>query len=85
MNRSHIEKSDQILIRNISKDKKLPGTKEQPKYFGPYEVENVTKGHVVVSKLGKHKKIPFHLTKKYLQRISRVQVIHILSSKFSVY
>ena len=81
-NRSHIEKSDQILIRNISKDKKLPGTKQQPKYFGPYAVENVTKGHVVVSKLGKQKKIPFHLTKKYLQRISKVQVIYIYRISF---
>ena len=50
---------DKVLIHNISKDKKIPGTKAQPKYFGPYDVENVTKGHVFVSKSDKSKKSPF--------------------------
>ena len=72
--RSHIEKSDKIFVCNIGKDKKLPGTKTQPKYFGPYDVETVTKGHVVVSKSEKSKKVPLHLTKKYLQRISKVPI-----------
>ena len=59
-----------ILIRNIGKDKKLPGMETQPKYLGPCDVKTMTKGHVVVSKSEKSKKVPFHLTKKYLQRIS---------------
>ena len=39
------------------KDKKLPDTKTQPKYFGPYTVEKLTKGYVVVSEKGKKSKI----------------------------
>ena len=58
----------------MGKDKKLPGSKTQPKYFGPYKVEKVTKGHVIATDhIKKSKKVPFHLTKKYLQRISKVQ------------
>ena len=62
-----------MLIRNINKVKKLPGTKSHPKYFGPYEVEKVTKGHVIVNnnmKGKQFKNVPFLLTKKYLQRNS---------------
>ena len=66
--RSDIQTSDHILIRNICKDKRLPGTKTQPKYFGPYPVEKVTKGHIVVSKDAKKSKhVPLHLAKKYMQ------------------
>ena len=70
------QKSDHVLIRNIGKDKKLPGTKTQPKYFGPYPVEKITKGHIVVFRDEKKTtKVPFHLTKKYLQRNSQVNYI----------
>ena len=55
-------------------DKKLPGTKTQPNYFGPYDIENVVKGHVVVSRSDESKKVLFHHTKKYLQRISKVSI-----------
>ena len=55
--RSYIKKSDKVLIRNTGK-KKLSGTKTQPRYFGPYDVENVTKGHVVVSKSDKSRRFP---------------------------
>ena len=58
---------------------KLPGTKVQTKYLGPFEVEKVTKSHVIVTnKLKKPKKVPFHLTKKYLQ--PNVQVIILQSN-----
>ena len=42
----------------MGKDKKLPGTKTQPKYFGPYKVEKVTKGHVATDHMKKSKKVP---------------------------
>ena len=40
------------IIRNLGRNKNLPGTKTQPKFLGHYVVESVTEGHVVVSGLG---------------------------------
>ena len=40
--RSEFEEGDQVIVHNIKKAKRLPGTKEAKKYIGPYSVENCT-------------------------------------------
>ena len=62
--------SDYVLVRKVSREKKLPGTKQQPKYLGPYKILKITKSHLLISpKDGKRKKnIPIHLAKKYTLR-----------------
>ena len=41
--RSEFEQGDQIIVHNIKKAERLPGTKEVKKYLGPYTVEEVRK------------------------------------------
>ena len=39
--RSEFEEGDQVIVHNIKKAKRLPGTKETKKYLGPYTIEEV--------------------------------------------
>ena len=59
-----------FLVRNIKKDKKLPNTKAQSKYLGPFQVYSVTKSHLQVqgNKTALGISYPIHLAKKYVQR-----------------
>ena len=60
----------------MGKDKELPGTKTQPKYFGPYKVEKVTKDHVIATDhMKKSKKVPFHLTKSICSVFQRYSLL----------
>ena len=46
--RTEIKQGDHILVRNIRKEKKLPGSKEENKYIGPMIATDVTENHVIV-------------------------------------
>ena len=48
--RSEFEQGDEVIVHNIKKAKRLPGTKEAKKYLGPYTVEEVKPSHLVVRK-----------------------------------
>ena len=58
--RSEIKEGDDILFRNICKEKKMPGTKKQLKYHGPVTASKVTQSHALVLKADswKMKKVP---------------------------
>ena len=45
--RSEFEQGDEVIVHNIKKAKRLPGTKEAKKYLGPYTVEEVKPSHLV--------------------------------------
>ena len=64
-------------MRNVKKDKKLPNTKTQPKYLGPFDVESITKSHLVTVKDNTQNKVvyPIHMSKKYIQRETQVHNI----------
>ena len=70
-----IEEGDQFLVKNMSKVKKLPGTKTQYKYTGPFVATKVTDTHIsytgntLKSNKQKYLKVPIHLTKKYFSKI----------------
>ena len=68
--RSEFEKGDQDIVHNIKKAKKIPGTKEEKKYTGPYKIEEATPSHLIVRKdqKSKAKKLLIHLSRKYYSR-----------------
>ena len=43
--RSKITEGELMLVHNIEKFKKISGTKDQPKYKGPYEVTKIKDSH----------------------------------------
>ena len=59
----------------MPKLKRLPNTKKQPKYLGPYTISEVTNSNVTISKeeLGtnRDKKIPIHIVRPYFQRSAK--------------
>ena len=54
------------------KEKKIPGTKSQPKYLGPFTAERVTPSSIEYTPIqtgkSKTKKIPNRLAKKYFSK-----------------
>ena len=68
--RSEFEKGDQVIVYNIKKAKKIPGTKEEKKYTGLYTVEEVTPSHPIARKDQNIKatKLPIHLSRRYHSR-----------------
>ena len=68
--RSEFEEGNQVLVHNIKKAKRLPGTKNAKKYLGPYLVEKVTPCHIIARKdpSSKTTKIPIHLSRVYHAR-----------------
>ena len=68
--RSEFEQGDQVIVHNIKKAKRLPGTKEAKKYLGPYTVEEVKPSHLVARKGPNNKttKLPLHMSRKYHSR-----------------
>ena len=85
--RSKITEGELMLVHNIAKLKKIPGTKDQPKYKGPYEVTKITDSHAYGcednNQYKKSKKFPLHMTIKYFQRDTQVFIITILHLHFS--
>ena len=69
--RSEFEQGDQVIMHNIKKAKRLPGTKEAKKYLGPYTIEEVTPSHLVARKdpHSKTTKLPIHMSRKYHSQI----------------
>ena len=65
-----IKEGEKFVSRNITKDKKLPGTKLQPNYKGPFIATKTTDSHVLTTnpKTGSEVKIPVLLTKPYFPR-----------------
>ena len=43
--RSEFEQGDQVIVHNIKKAKRLPGTKDTKKYLGPYTIEELKPSH----------------------------------------
>ena len=78
--RSEFEKGDQVIIQNIKKAKKIPGTKEEKKYTGPYTVEEVRPSHLVARKDQNTKttKLPIHLSRKYYSREHPVNLLNLM-------
>ena len=73
--RNELTEGDKFLIRNISKEKKIPGTKSQRRYLGPFIATNVTEKYVTYTseKHGKKvKKVAIHLSKKYFSERSHL-------------
>ena len=68
--RSEFEKGDQVIVHNIKKAKKIPGTKEEKKYTAPYTVEKVTHSCLIAHKdqNSKATKLPIHLSRIYHSR-----------------
>ena len=68
--RSEIKEGDDILFRNICKEKKKPGTKKQLKDHGPVTASKVTQSHALVLKadIWKMKKVPLNISRKYHSR-----------------
>ena len=64
-------------MHNIKKAKRLPGTKEAKKYFGPYTVEEVKPSHFVSPKGPNNKTtiVPLHIARKYDSR-NPVSIVH---------
>ena len=65
-----IKEGEKLFSRSITKDKKLPGTKLQPHYKGPFIATKTTDSHVLTTnpKTGSEVKIPVLLTKPYYPR-----------------
>ena len=73
--RSEFKEGDLILVQTIKKSKKLPGTKKEEKYLGPFHVSKVTPSHLVALKdlsSSKTTKIPIYLSRIYQKKDSRV-------------
>ena len=70
--RSDIQEGDKFIVRNIKKDKRLPNTKSQPNYLGPFTAKNLTKSHLVTEVRQKSVSYPIHISKKYTQREEQV-------------
>ena len=71
--RKPIVKGDIIMYTNIPKLKKLPNTKTQPKYLGPYTVERVSGENIIIlitTVAGKtrEKRVPVHIVRPYFER-----------------
>ena len=68
--RSEFEQGNQVIMHNIKKAKRFPGTKEAKKYLGPYTVEEVKPSHLVARKGRNNKttKFPLHMSRKYHSR-----------------
>ena len=70
--RCDIKEGDKIIFTNIRKLKKMPKTKNQGKYVGPFTASKIMDSHVVISheELGsnKDKKVPIHITRVYHER-----------------
>ncbi|KAI6655338.1 hypothetical protein LOD99_2173 [Oopsacas minuta] len=49
-NRSEFVEGDEVLVHNIKKAKRFPGTKDAKKYLGPYMIEEVKPSYLVVAK-----------------------------------
>ena len=61
------------MYTNIPKLKKLPNTKTQPKYLGPYTVERVSGENIIIlitTVAGKtrEKRVPVHIVRPYFER-----------------
>ena len=65
--RSEFEQGYQVIVHNIKKVKRLPGTKKAKKYLGPYTVEEVKPSHLVARKGPNNKtsKLPRQISRKY--------------------
>ena len=68
---SNIKPGDQILVRNMRKAKRMPGTKKEAKYIGPMTAVEVTYSHALVLKKGSDSncsKYPLHISRQYFPR-----------------
>ena len=70
--RCDVKEGDKILFTNIPKLKKMPKTKNQGKYVGPFTASKITDSHVVISHKelasNKDKKVPIHIARVYHER-----------------
>ena len=66
--RSEFEQGDQVIVHNIKKAKRLPGTKDKKIYI--YTIEEVKPSHLVARKdpHSKTTKLPIHMSRKYHSR-----------------
>ena len=74
---SDFQEGELFLVRNIAKDKKLPNTKRQSNYFGPFPVNSVKKSHIITRQVTDRQQTkvryhPIHLSKKYIPREKQV-------------
>ncbi|KAI6659872.1 zinc finger BED domain-containing protein 5-like [Oopsacas minuta] len=74
---------DEVLVHNIKKVKRLPGTKDTKKYLGPYTIEKVKPSHLVARKDpdSKTTKSPIHLSRKYHSRINEKRQVRTKTGK----
>ena len=68
--RSEFEQGDQVIVHNIKKAKRFPGTKDTKRNLGPYTIEEVKPSHLVARKdpHSKTTKFPNHMSRKYHSR-----------------
>ena len=75
--RPKIEENDQFVIRNVLKEKKIPGTKSQTEYLGPFTAERVTPTSIkyTPNKISNTKTVSNHLAKKYFCKEKVLRII----------
>ena len=69
--RPEIKEGDRIVYTNMQKLKKMPNTKKQRKFIGPYTVKRVTNSHAIVSDTQhseKNKKMSIDIVRQFYQR-----------------
>ncbi|KAI6661836.1 hypothetical protein LOD99_9790 [Oopsacas minuta] len=82
-NRSEFVEGDEVLVHNIKKAKRHPGTKDAKKYLGPYTIEKVKPSHLVARKDpdSKTTKLPIHLSRKYHSRMNEKRQVRTKTGK----
>ncbi|KAI6655698.1 hypothetical protein LOD99_1838 [Oopsacas minuta] len=82
-NRSEFVEGDEVLVHNIKKAKRLPGTKDAKKYLGAYTIEEVKPSHLVARKDpdSKTTKLPIHLSRKYHSRMNEIRQVRTKTGK----
>ncbi|KAI6660753.1 hypothetical protein LOD99_10260 [Oopsacas minuta] len=82
-NRSEFVEEDEVLVHNIKKAKRLPGTKDTKKYLGPYTIEEVKPSDLVARKDpdSKTTKLSIHLSRKYHSRMNENRQVRTKTGK----
>ncbi|KAI6655806.1 hypothetical protein LOD99_1948 [Oopsacas minuta] len=80
---SEFVEGDEVLVHNLKKAKRLPGTKDAKKYLGPYTIEKVKPSHLDARKHpdSKTTKLPIHLSRKYHSRMNEKRQVRTKTGK----
>ena len=67
--RPEIKEGDSVVYTNMPKLKKMPNSKKQRKYIGPYTVKRVTNSHAIVSDtpFTKREKISIDIVRPFIR------------------